>query len=87
MLEGKISKYMFLMTIFAALSMFKIKKLNSTTFKISIGLFFSVIIYYINNFFYVLGSSEKLNAVSSVIIPLIILTMVNSIFMRNINAK
>ena len=79
--------YMFLMTIFAALSMFKIKKLNSTTFKISIGLFFSVIIYYINNFFYILGTSEKINVISSIFVPLIILTIINFVFMRNINAK
>ena len=36
-----------LMTIFSSLIMFNIKKIKSTTFKISIGFFFSVIIYYI----------------------------------------
>ena len=43
--------YMALITIFTALIMFKIRRQDSTTFKISIGLFISVIIYYINNFF------------------------------------
>ena len=79
--------YFILMFIFSAIIMMNTKTFKSKSLKIIIGLFLSVIIYYINNFFYVLGSSEKLNAVSSVIIPLIILTMVNSIFMRNINAK
>ena len=79
--------YFILMFIFSAIIMMNTKTFKSKSVKIIIGLFLSVIIYYINNFFYVLGSSEKLNAVSSVIIPLIILTMVNSIFMRNINAK
>ena len=40
--------------------MFKLKRLDNTTVKISLGLFFSVIIYYINNFFYVMGSTEKI---------------------------
>ena len=79
--------YFILMFIFSAIIMMNTKTFKSKSLKIIIGLFLSVIIYYINNFFYVLGSSEKLNAVSSVIIPLIILTMVNFIFMRNINAK
>ena len=79
--------YFILMFIFSAIIMMNTKTFKSKSLKIIIGLFLSVIIYYINNFFYVLGSSEKLNVVSSVIIPLIILTMVNSIFMRNINAK
>ena len=79
--------YFILMFIFSAIIMMNTKTFKSKSLKIIIGLFLSVIIYYINNFFYVLGSSEKLNAVSSVIIPLIILTMVNFIFMRNINEK
>ena len=79
--------YFILMFIFSAIIMMNTKTFKSKSLKIIIGLFLSVIIYYINNFFYVLGSSEKLNAISSVIIPLIMLTIVNSIFIRNINAK
>ena len=55
------------------------------------GLIFAVIgfviIYYINNFFYVLGTSEKISVLSSIIIPLTILTIINSLFLRNINDK
>jgi lipopolysaccharide export system permease protein len=43
--------YLLLMTILSALIMFRIKRLNTTMLKISFGLFLSVIIYYINNFF------------------------------------
>ena len=39
--------------------MMNTKTLKNKSIKIIIGLFLSVIIYYINNFFYVLGSSEK----------------------------
>ena len=73
--------------IFSAIIMMNTKTFKNKSLKITIGLFFSVIIYYINNFFYVLGTSEKINVISSVIIPLIILIMINTIFIRNINAK
>jgi len=79
--------YFILMFIFSAIIMMNTKTFKSKSFKIVIGLFLSVIIYYINNFFYVLGTSEKINAISSVIIPLVLLTIINFIFMRNINAK
>ena len=79
--------YFILMFIFAAIIMMNTKTFKSKSLKIIIGLFFSVIIYYINNFFYILGNSEKINVISSIIIPLTILTIINSIFMRNINDK
>ena len=79
--------YFILMFIFSAIIMMNTKTFKSKTLKIIIGLFLSVIIYYVNNFFYVLGTSEKLNVISSVIIPLTILTTINFILLRNINAK
>ena len=51
--------YLLLITIFASMIMFNIKNIKSSTFKISIGLFFSVIIYYLNNFSYVLGRLKE----------------------------
>ena len=62
--------------------MFNIKKFDGTAFKISLGLFFSVIIYYVNNFFIVLGSTEKISLLLSVCLPLLILASIN-IFMLN----
>jgi lipopolysaccharide export system permease protein len=40
-----------LMTILSSIIMFNTKRSSSKIFKITIGLFFSVVIYYINNFF------------------------------------
>ena len=57
--------------------MLRIKHLSNTTLQITFGLFFSVIIYYLNNFFYVLGSTEKIGVQLAVFIPLIILSFVN----------
>ena len=79
--------YLLLMTIFSAAIMFSIKKLDSSTFKITLGIFFSVIIYYINNFFYTLGSTEKLSLLLSVSLPLLMLILTNSLMLKSINEK
>ncbi len=79
--------YLVLMTIFSGIIMFNTKKFKSSIVKISIGLFFSVIIYYFFNFFKVLGETEKINLVSSITIPLILLTLTNSIMIRKFNDK
>ena len=79
--------YLLLITIFSALIMFRVKRLNSTTFKISIGLFFSVIIYYLNNFSHVLGSTERISLITATIAPLIILTIINGLMIYKINDK
>ncbi len=79
--------YLTLMTILSATLMFNIKRYSSTTLKISIGLFLSVVIYYINNFFNVMGKTEKLSIFISIWIPLIILLAVNLIMVKQINEK
>ena len=67
--------------------MLNTKKSNSKIIKIIIGLFFSVIIYYINNFFNVMGSTEKIPLMVSVWTPIIFLTLVNLTMLVNINEK
>ena len=79
--------YLVLMTLISSIIMMNTKKLKNKYIKIIIGLFFSVIVYYISNFFYVLGTTERINLVLSVIIPLLILLSINVFFIRNINAK
>ena len=79
--------YFILMFIFSGIIMMNTKTFKNKSLKIIIGLFLSVIIYYVNNFFYVLGTSEKINVLNSVFIPLTILTIINFFLMRNINAK
>ena len=56
---------------------------SEITFKISIGLAFCVIIYYINNFFYVLGDTEKIPLYISVWLPLIFLILVQLYFFQH----
>ena len=79
--------YLVLITILSSLIMFNIKRLDTTTFKISLGLFISVLIYYINNFFLVMGSTERIPLIFAVFIPLIILSLFNSYMIYRINEK
>ena len=79
--------YLLLMTILSALIMFRIKRLSTTMLKISFGLFLSVIIYYINNFFLVMGSNERITLILAVFAPLITLGLINSFLYYRINEK
>ena len=79
--------YLLLVCLFSSLIMLRVKHLSGYTFKITIGLFFSVIIYYFNNFFYVLGSTEKINIILAILIPMFILGLTNIIMLKKINEK
>ena len=79
--------FLVFMTLFSSLIMLRVKHLSSVTFKISLGLFFSVIIYYLNNFFFVLGGTEKLSVYSSIFTPLLIIASLNMLLLNSINDK
>jgi lipopolysaccharide export system permease protein len=73
----KIATYPLILVIMTILS----------SIKIIIGLFFSVIIYYINNFFNVMGSTEKLPLMVSIWTPIVFLSLINVVMLLNINEK
>jgi len=52
-----------------------------------LGIFLSVIIYYINNFLSVLGTNEKIPLTLSIFLPLIILSIINFISIIKLNEK
>jgi len=79
--------YLLLMTILSSIIMFNTKRFRSNTLKISIGLFLSVVIYYINNFFIVMGKTEKLDILISVWLPLLFLVIINTIISYKVNEK
>ena len=79
--------FLVIMTILSSIIMLNTKRSNSKVIKIVIGLFFSVLIYYINNFFNVMGSTEKIPLIVSIWTPLIFLSVVNLIMLININEK
>ena len=79
--------FLLLIALFSSVIMLNIKQIKGTTFKISIGLFFSVIIYYLNNFSYVLGSTERVSIIFSILLPLLVLFSINCLMLYNINEK
>ena len=79
--------FLTLMTIFSSIIMFNTRDFKSNTLKIIIGLFFSVTIYYISNFFNVMGSTEKIPLMFSVWTPLISLMIINFFMLIGINEK
>ena len=69
--------YLTLITIFSAIIMFNIGYQKNTYFNIVLGIFLSVVIYYVNYFLKILGTSEKIPLIISVFLPLIILSIIN----------
>ena len=79
--------FLLLIALFSSSIMLTTKEIKSTTIKILIGLFFSVIIYYLNNFSYVLGSTEKISLFLSIISPMLILATINCLMLYKANEK
>ena len=75
------------MTILSSIIMFNTKHFKSVTLKIMIGLFLSVIIYYTNNFFAVMGKTEKISISISIWLPLFFLFITNTLMTYRINEK
>jgi len=79
--------YFTLMTILSGIIMFNVKQFKSISLKIVIGLLFCVVIYYLNNLSQVLGNTEKISLTLSVWMTLVVIMILNSIFLININEK
>ena len=79
--------YLTLMTILAAVMMFNISYQKNSFFKVSLGIFLSVLIYYINYFLNILGTSEKIPLTISIFLPMIILLIINFISIIKLNEK
>ena len=79
--------YLTLITIFASIIMFNIGYQKNSFFKIVMGIFLSVIIYYINYFLNILGTNQKIPLILSIFMPLIILTIINLTSIIKLNEK
>lgn len=79
--------YLISMVILSSIIMLNSKEFKNSTIKISIGLFFSVIIYYLNNIFNLMGQTEKIPIILSIWSPIILLYFINSVFLLKINEK
>ena len=79
--------YLTLITIFSAIIMFNIGFRKNTFFKVTLGIFLSVVIYYINYFLGILGTNETIPVILSIFFPLIILSIINFISIIKLNEK
>jgi len=79
--------YLVLMSLISGLIMLNVKRLGNATFKILIGLFLSVLIYYLNNFFMVLGNTEKVSHIIAILAPQLMLASLIIVLFLKINDK
>ena len=79
--------YLTLITLLSSVIMFNIGYQKGTLHKIIFGIFFSVVIYYINYFFNILGTTEKIPLIVSISLPLILLAIINMISIIRLNEK
>jgi len=79
--------YLTLITIFSSVIMLNIGYQKNSFFKITLGIFLSVIIYYVNYFLNILGTNEKIPLILSIFMPLIILSIINFTSIIRINEK
>jgi len=79
--------YLTLITIFSSIIMLNIGYQKNTFYKITLGIFLSVIIYYINYFLNILGTNEKIPLLLSIFMPLVMLTIINFTSIIKINEK
>ena len=79
--------YLTLMSLFAAVIMFNIKRNKPIIFHIILGIFLSVLIYYFYYLFNLLGETGKIPLLASVWLPFLLLTISVSIGLVRINEK
>ena len=79
--------YLSLMTVFSCVIMLNIKKNKPMIFYLILSIFLSVIIYYFNVVFNLLGKTEKIPIYASTLMPLFLLLAFISIGLIRINEK
>ncbi len=75
------------MVCISIILMLNIKQNNSKIFNLLLGIFISVLIYYINFFFNLLSESQKIPIMVSIWGPLTVLILISSIGLIKINEK
>ena len=79
--------YLTIMSLLSIVMMMNLKTGVNRVFVITIGIFLSVLIYYINHFFGIIGRNETMPLPVSIWIPLLILFIISTIGLVKINEK
>jgi lipopolysaccharide export system permease protein len=76
-----------LMTVLSSIIMINIKQRNSIFFNIILGIFVSVVIYYLNYMFVSLGNTGKIPATISIFLPILFISIITIMGLVKINEK
>ncbi len=79
--------YLTIMSLLSVVLMMNLKTHKNKVFLITLGIFMSVLIYYINHFFGIIGRSETVPLLTSIWIPLAILLLISTVGIVKINEK
>ncbi len=79
--------YLTIMSLLSTVFMMNFKSQTNKIFVITFGIFISVLIYYINHFFGIIGRSETIPLMVSIWIPLLILLIISTVGLVRINEK
>ena len=79
--------YLTIMSLLSVVFMLNFKAQTRKIFVITFGIFISVLIYYINHFFGIVGRTEAIPLSISIWIPLVILLIVSTVGLVRINEK
>ena len=84
---GIVPIFISIMAAIGSILMFSFNNKNTKFFNLSLGIISSVVIYYINYFFSLLGLSGRTSILLSVSFPLIVLSLFCFILLVKINEK
>ena len=76
-----------ILTVLSSIIMFSFKREKSIVFHIILGIFMSVIIYYINFMFTSLGNTGKIPVIYSIFMPLLFISLIATIGLIRVNEK
>tara|TARA_B100000678_G_C17968963_1_gene406288 strand:+ start:69 stop:458 length:390 start_codon:yes stop_codon:yes gene_type:complete len=79
--------YLSVMTLLSGILMLNSKYKKNKIFNIILGIFISVVIYYVNYFFSLLGANGKIPILLSIWLPFIILILISMIGLVRLNEK
>ena len=75
------------LTVLSSIIMFNLKKNKSLIFHIILGIFMSVVIYYVNFLFSSLGNTGKIPIFASIFLPILFISIIATIGLIRVNEK
>ena len=76
-----------LLALLGGIFMFRLKKESNKYYILVFGIVVSVIIYYINHFFYTIGVNERMPLIPSIWLPQVIMFIILSFSLVTVNEK